>query len=238
MNKTDASALAPQGVLRAALNFGNSVLVGRNASGAPSGITVDLAKELASRLGVPVRFVEYAEAGEVFADVDNDAWDVCFLAVEQVRANRLAFSEPYIQIEGLYVVPASSTAERNEDVDRKELRIGVTKGSAYDLFLSRTLAHATLERCANFAEVLEKMRSGQIQVIAGVRPQAEAAAREFAGARLLPKPFMVIEQAMAAPVSHAEAALALRAYIKEAKRSGLVAELFARNHVQGGSLAP
>jgi polar amino acid transport system substrate-binding protein len=238
MTKQEQQALAPQGTLRVALNFGNSVLVGRDASGAPAGITPDLAKELASRLGVPVRFVEYDEAGEVFADVDNDVWDVCFLADEPVRARKLAFSEPYIQIEGMYLVPSASRAMGSEDVDRKGVRIGVTKGSAYDLFLSRTLVNATLERGANFAEVLDLMRTGSIDVIAGVRPQVESAARAIAGSRLLPQPFMLIKQAMAVQQSRPEAARALHAYMTDAKRTGLVARLFERNRVQGGSLAP
>src|SRR5688572_1926191 len=122
MTTAKTPALAPRGVLRAALNFGNSVLVGRDASGAPSGITPELAKELAKRLGVPLRFVEYAEAGEVFADVDNDVWDVCFLADEPVRAKKLAFSEPYIHIEGMYLVPATSRARGNDDIDQPHIR--------------------------------------------------------------------------------------------------------------------
>ena len=238
MTTAKQTALAPQGVLRVALNFGNSVLVGRDASGAPAGITPDLAKELAKRLGVPLRFVEYQEAGEVFADVDNDAWDVCFLADEPVRAKKLSFSAPYIHIEGMYLVPAPSRASDNEDVDRQGVRIGVTKGSAYDLFLSRTLTHASLERCANFTEVLDKMRTGTIDVIAGVRPQVESGARQIPGARLLPEPFMVIRQSMAVAQGRPEAAEALHRYVDDAKRSGLVAELFQRNRVEGGSLAP
>ena len=233
-----SSTVAPRGILRAALNFGNSVLAGRDAAGEPAGISTDLAKELARRLNVPIRFVDYNEAGDVFADVDSDVWDVCFLADEPARAKKLHFSDAYVHIEGIYMVPPASSVRGNEDVDRKGVRIGVTSGSAYDLYLSRTLANATLERGPTFTAVLDMLRAGKIDVIAGVKPQVEGAARQIDGARLLPQPFMVIRQAMAVPRARSAAAIELDAFMKEVKRSGIVAELFKRNRVEGGTLAP
>ncbi len=137
--------LAPTGTLRAAINLGNPVLARRDArDGSLAGVSVDLARELGRRLGVPVTLVPYDSAGAVSGAARGGAWDVCFLAVDPKRAEDIIFTEPYVVIEGSYLVPADSPIETNEDVDRAGVRIAVGVGSAYDLFLTRAIRHATL----------------------------------------------------------------------------------------------
>src|SRR4051794_820673 len=140
------AALAPTGPLRVAINFGNGVLARREPDGSAGGITADIGRELAHRLGVPLAYVQYDQAGEVFAGLAAQEWDVCFLAIEPVRAAEIAFTEPYVLIEGVYLVPGTSSLRKAADVDREGTRIGVIVGSAYDLFLTRHLTRATLVR--------------------------------------------------------------------------------------------
>src|ERR1700742_3790849 len=96
--------LAPTGKLRAAINFGNSVLAQKGKDGEPQGITADLSRELAKRLGVEVAFVTYEAAGKAFEGAKEGAWDVGFVAIEPVRAQDIAFTAPYVIIEGTYMV--------------------------------------------------------------------------------------------------------------------------------------
>ena len=139
--------LAPTGKLRAAINLGNVVLAQKDpATGRLKGITVDLAHELGRRLHAEVELVPFDAAGKVFEAVKSGNLDVMFLAIEPVRANEISFTAPYVIIEGVYMVPQDSKITRVEDVDRDGMRIGVNKNSAYDLFLTRTLKHATLVR--------------------------------------------------------------------------------------------
>src|SRR5438105_653666 len=142
------SGLAPTGKLRAAINFGNPVLAGRDASGAPCGISVDLARELARRLGVAIEFVPYDAAGKVVEGLKSQAWDVCFLAIDPLRAADISFTAPYAVIEGVYLVAEASPIRSKAEVDRPGARVGVIVGSAYDLFLSRELKQATIVRAA------------------------------------------------------------------------------------------
>jgi hypothetical protein len=141
--------LAPRGVLRAAINFGNPVLAGKDDAGQACGISVDLARELARRLGVPIELVHYQSAGHVPAALASDAWDVCFLAIDPTRAADIAFTAPYAVIEGAYMVAEASALRGVDEVDRAGTRIGVIEASAYDLYLSRELKHATLVREAS-----------------------------------------------------------------------------------------
>src|SRR6185369_3572347 len=154
------ASLAPKGTLRVAINFGNPVLARREPDGSAAGITADLGREAARRLGVPVAFVDYEQAGDVFADLDADAWDVCFLAIEPVRAAKIAFTEPYVLIEGVYLVPGASSLRSAAEVDRNGTRIGVIVGSAYDLFLTRQLKHASLVRLASPQAVVAALVKG------------------------------------------------------------------------------
>jgi polar amino acid transport system substrate-binding protein len=139
-----AGQLAPGGTLRAAINYGNPLLATRDANGEPRGVSVDLARELARRLGVPLEMVTYTAAGKVVEGIKSDAWDVGFFAIDPVRAADTDFTAPYLIIEGAYLVPEVSPIRRNEDVDRAGVRVAAARGSAYDLYLTRALKQATL----------------------------------------------------------------------------------------------
>jgi len=227
--------LAPTGGLRAAINFDNPVLAGRNAAGEPSGVSVDLSRELARRLGVAVQFVPFHSAGKVVEGLAS--WDVCFLAIDPKRATLIDFTEPYVVIEGVYMVAEDSPIRSNEEVDRTGVRVAVCAGSAYDLYLSRELKHASMVRAPTAGEVAPMFLERKLEVVAGVRPQLEADARRFPGLRLLPGRFMAINQAMGTPRGRGAGARCLREFIEQMKASGFVAESFVRNGVTGASVA-
>lgn len=231
--------LAPSGKLRAAFNYGNPVLAAwDSATGEASGISADLARELARCLGVPIDFVPYDAAGKVVAALASGAWDICFLAIDPLRAADIRFTAAYVIIEGVYLVADRSPIGDNAEIDRPGTRVGVIVGSAYDLFLSRELKEATLVRESSFEAVLERWTKGELDCIAGVKPQLEGAARRIPGSRLLPRPFMAINQAMGTPRGRDAGAKYLHDFVEQMKRSGFIARAFARHRIEGASMAP
>jgi polar amino acid transport system substrate-binding protein len=231
--------LAPTGTLRAAINLSNPVLAGRDAAtGVPCGISVDLARELARRLDVAIELVTYDAAGKVVVALASRSWDVCFLAIDPLRAEAISFTAPYAVIEGVYVVAEVSTIATNDEVDRPGVRVGVITASAYDLHLSRELAKATIVRAPTAAAVLDLWVAGKLDCIAGVKPQLEADAGRIGGLRMLPGRFMAINQAMGTPREREAAADYLRTFIEEMKSSGFIARAFANNRITGASMAP
>ncbi len=231
--------LAPARRLRAAFNYGNPVLAAWSpATGAAGGISADLARELARCLGVPVDFVPYDAAGKVVAALASKAWDICFLAIDPLRATDISFTAPYVVIEGVYIVPGRSPIADNAEIDRSGTRVGVIVGSAYDLFLSRELKQATIVRASSFEAVLGLWTKGEIDCIAGVKPQLEGAARRTPGMRMLPGRFMAINQAMGTPRGRETGARYLRDFVEEMKRSGFIARAFTRHRIEGASIAP
>ena len=231
--------LAPTGTLRAAINLGNAVLARRDArDGTLSGVSVDLARELARRLGVPVTLVPYDRAGAVSGAARGGVWDVCFLAVDPTRAEAITFTEHYVVIEGSYLVPADSPIETNGDVDRAGVRIAVGRGSAYDLFLTRALHHATLVRAPTSPAAITMFADDKLEVAANVRQPLAAYAAAHPGVRLLPGHFMEIAQAMGLGADRPAGAAYLRAFVAEMKRTGFVARSLRDNGQDAALAAP
>jgi polar amino acid transport system substrate-binding protein len=232
-----AREIAPKGRLRVALNHGNIVLVQRRAAdGEARGITVDLARELAGRLALDVEFVHFSRAGDVADKAGADVWDVCFLAVDPLRAEQIAFSAPYVVIEGCYLVPNGSAAAIAADVDRLALRIGVVQGSAYALHLARTAQGAQIVTFQQFTEAAEALAQGSVDGLAGVRQAMERYASSTPGHRLLEPPFMEIRQAMGVVAGRPHAAEFVRQFIDEMRATGLIAEAAGRHGIEGVTL--
>jgi polar amino acid transport system substrate-binding protein len=231
--------LAPTGRLRATINFGNPVLAQRDpATGEPRGVSVDLARELSTRLGVPVDLVTFEAAGKALAALQSDACDVGFLAIDPDRAADLAFTAPYVLIEGTYIVPTTSPLREVEDVDRKGVRIAAGKNSAYDLYLSRTLRHATLVHAPTSQAAVELFLSEGLDAAAGVRQPLLAFAKDHPELRVMEGRFMAIEQAMTMPKNRSRAAAYLREFIEELKASGFVAASLSKSGQGDATVAP
>ena len=231
--------LAPGGKLRAAINFGNPILASRDAgTGQPRGVSVDLSRELAARLGVGLEFVTFDAAGKVVEAARSGAWDIAFVAIDPARGQDMLQTAPYVIIEGAYLVRADSKLQRNEDVDREGVRIAVGKGSAYDLYLARNLKQARIVHAATSPAVTDLFIAQQLEVAAGVKQQLEADARRVAGLRLLPGRFMVINQAMATPKGRDAGARYLNEFVEAMKASGFVAQALARHGIEGAAVAP
>jgi polar amino acid transport system substrate-binding protein len=231
--------LAPGGKLRAAINFGNSILAIKDpTSGQPRGVSVDLSRALAARLGVGLELVLFESAGKVVEAARTGAWDVAFVAIDPARGQDMLQSPPYVIIEGAYLVAVDSPIRRNEDVDRVGTRIAVGKGSAYDLYLSRELKHAQLVYAPTSPAVTDLFVAQKLEVAAGVRQQLQADAKRYPGLRLLDGRFMVINQAMATPKGRDAGARYLHQFVEAMKRSGFVAQALARHGIEGAAVAP
>jgi len=231
--------LAPTGTLRAAINLGNPILAGTDATGQPVGVSIDLARGFAAQLGVPVALMVFDAAGKSVDAVTQAQADIGFFAIDPLRGAGIAFTAPYVLIEGAYLVRAASPLVDNAEVDRAGHRVVVGKGSAYDLHLSRALQHAEIVRAPTSPTVVDTFLAEGADVAAGVKQQLEADAGRVPGLRLLPGRFMVIQQAMGLPKDRgAAAAGALHAYVESMKASGFVAEALARHGIQGASVAP
>jgi polar amino acid transport system substrate-binding protein len=233
-----AKELGATGKLRAAINYGNPILASKGPDGQPQGVSVDLAREAARRLELPIELVTFTSAGNTVEAIKKREVDLAFVAIDPVRAADLEYTAPYVIIEGAYLVRNDSPLQRNEDVDRPGSRVVVGRGSAYDLYLTRNLKSATLVRSPTSPAVVDMFLSEKMEVAAGVKQQLEMDAKRVGGVRLLPGRFMIIEQAMGVPKGRIAAQAWLSDFIEEMKASGFVANGLKRYGIEGASVAP
>ncbi len=232
------AALMPTGRLRASINVGNPILARRDGPAGAVGVSIDLARELARRLGVALELLVLPSAGESVEAVAGERADFGFFAIDPKRGEQIAFTAPYVIIEGAYLVRQDAPFTERQQVDREGVRVMVGKGSAYDLYLTRELRHARVERAPTSPAVVQTFLEQGSDVAAGVRQQLEADAARLGGLRLLDGHFMLIRQAMGLPKSRGAAAHAfLAAFVEEMKGIGFVAEALVRHGIAGAAVA-
>ncbi len=224
-------AFAPTGKLRVALNHGNRVLVGRDADGRAQGISVDLATHLAKELEINFRFVEFERAVDVSSSVDDDVWDVAFLAVDPKRAETIAFTSPYIRIEGNYLVSDTYEPEDSSALIAEKVGIGSVKGTAYALALARLPVSAQLQLFEDMAAAIRAFDAGQIGAVAGIRKAMDEFAADRPHARVIEPPFMEIRQAMAMRNERDDAHSYLCDFLGRLAENGTIGDILERHGV-------
>ena len=231
--------LAPTGVLRVGINLSNFLLVtGKSASGEPEGVAPDMGREIAARLGVPVAYVTYKTPGQLADAAGASQWDIGLIGAEPARAETIAFTPAYVEIEATYLVPAGSPLKAIADVDRPGVRIAVTARSAYGLWLDRNIKRAELVRSDTLDSAYEQFIRGSLDALAGLRPRLLTDVVKLPGARILEGQFTAVQQAVGTPRKNVAGARFLRDFVETAKASGLVARLIERHKVRGLSVAP
>ena len=232
-------ALAPTGTLRAAINFGNPVLAQRGPNGEAGGVSGALAAELAKRLGVTLAVVPFEQAGKVTDALASGVWDICFLAKDPVRGQGIAFTAPYVLIEGGYAVAGKAPFATVESVDAPGVEVAVVRGSAYDLYLTRALTQAKLVRYDGNGAAFDAFLAGRQTVLAGVKQPLEALVRQHPETRMIPGRFMSIEQTMGTPKDRDGAGIAyLESFIAELKASGFVKRALDASGQHDAEVAP
>jgi len=239
MSKAAAAELAPTGVLRAGINLSNFLLVsGRSPTGEPEGVAPDMARAVAERLGVSVNYVTFPRPGELADAAGKNVWDIGLIAAEPARAETIAFSPAYCEIEATYLVPAGSSLNSIEQVDRPGVRIAIAERSAYDLWLARHLRHAELLRAPSLDASFDLFVDENLDALAGLKPRLLQDVGKLPGARILDGRFTAVQQSIGTQPGKPAGAAFLRDFIEDAKASGLVGELIERHHVRGLSVAP
>lgn len=238
MDRQIVAELAPTGVLRAAINMGNFLLVtGKTASGDPSGVAPDMAAEIAKRLGVSVRYVPYERPSTLADAAGTNTWDIGLIGAEPQRAAKIAFSDAYCEIEATYLVHPNSPLKSVADVDRAGVRIAVRRGAAYCLWLERNIKHATVMSFEAADAPLNQFIAEKLDALAALKPGLLDDIKKVPGGKILPGHFMTVQQAIGTGKPNTAGAKFLQEFVTDAKKSGLVARLIEKHHVAGLSVA-
>jgi polar amino acid transport system substrate-binding protein len=239
MNEKAKAELAPTGVLRAGINLSNFLLVtGRAANGNPEGVSPDMAQAIADKLGVPLKLIPFKSPGELADQATNNVWDIGNIGAEPQRAQQIAFTAAYCEIEATYMVPAGSPIKSIAEVDKKGVRIVVAARAAYCLWLENNIKNATLVQVTGAEATLKKFVDEKFDVMAGLRPGLIKDVEKLPGARILDGQFSAVQQAVGTPKKNSAGAEFLAAFVEDAKKTGLVASFIEKHKVKGLSVAP
>jgi polar amino acid transport system substrate-binding protein len=233
------SELAPTGKLRAGINYGNFILAQKDpATGDSRGPAVDLARELGKRLGVPVELVSYTSVGTMVDGAKTNAWDIAFLGSDPARAGEIDFTAAYLELEATYLVPADSPLRTIADVDQSGVRVAAPARANYELYLSRNLQRATLVRAENGDAAFQLLAEGRVDALGGLRQALVSLSQKLPGSRMLDGRFMVVPQSVGTPKGRDASFAYLRAFVEEAKASGMIARSIQNTGYRGVSVAP
>ncbi len=234
MNADVKQQLAPGGVLRAAINLSNPLLVtGKAANDDPQGVSPDMAAAVAAALGVDVKLVPYSNPGLVADGMAKGEWDIGMIAIEPERAATIAFTAGYVQIEATYLVRAGAPFQTVEEVDAPGVKIAVSGRSAYDLYLTRTLKHGELVRGSNLANATVVFGEQNLPALAGLRPALIEDQKKFPGSRILPGMFTAVAQAVGSNPANKEAAAWLSEFVEKLKADGTIQQWIDKHGVTG-----
>ncbi len=242
---TDASPdairadLAPSGTLRVGINMANMLLVtDRATDGAPVGVAPDMARAVAERLDLPVTLHPFPMPGATADALASGAVDMVLIANEAERAKTIAFSPAYCGIEATYLVPGGSPIAGIDDVDRPGTRIAVAERAAYDLYLTRTLRHATLVRAGGLPAAVDLFVEERLDALAGLRPALIDNAKTIPGSRLLEGRYTTVLQSIGTVPGRRDGIAFIADFCREACASGFVAGLLARHGVSDRLTVP
>lgn len=231
--------LAPHGILRAAINLSNFLLVsGRGGPLGFHGVAPDLAQEIATRLATRLELVPYDKPSQIADAAGSGTWNIGLLGAEPARAATIAFSPSYAEIEAGYLAPPGSPLTRTEDVDRPGVRILAYRGSAYGLWLEANLRNATLVHAPSFADAFDRFRAGEADALASLRPKLLEDVQAWPGTRILPGCFMTVRQAIGVAAGQAEAAAFIRRFVDELRSTRLIEALIRKHRVVGLTATP
>jgi polar amino acid transport system substrate-binding protein len=237
-----AKDVAPGGTLRVGIGVGpvpSAFWATRDpASGEPRGVTVDLARELARGLGVPLRLVVYANSGEVTAGGPRGEWDVAFMPMDEERAKVVDFGPAYYLTTSTYLVAAGSPIRTLADVDRPGVRVAAVEGTTTARSAARSLKNTSVKTYRTADELLELARSGGADAIALGRESLAGMQAKLPGATILDGYFHATGTAVAVPKGRPAALAYMTGFMEEAKKNGTVRRALDAAGMKDSPVAP
>ena len=234
MDKEIQSELSSNGILRAAINMSNFLLVtDKTKEGTPIGVSPDMAKELANKLDLQLKLIPYDTPGEIADDAENDNWDICNIGAEPQRAEKINFSAAYAEIQATYLIPPNSKLQNISEVDIAGNKIAVASRTAYGLWLERNIHNAELIQVEGVGNSFDVFSNENLDALAGLRPALTDDVKKIPGAKILEGQFMSVQQAIGTSNKNIKSSIYIAKFVEEMKKNGFVQKLIDKHNVNG-----
>src|SRR5258706_9638038 len=226
--------LAPTGKLRVGLIAVNPIFVTPNTPpGVTKGIAVDIAGQLAARIGVPMEPLRYPTVGALVESAGKGEWDIAFLAIDPERAEAMNFTAAYMYSENTFLVPAGSTARGIEDLDRPGKTIAILARSAQEIWLKKNAKSATLVSASSPAAAYQMLREGKVDAVTSVASLLAEGSKQVPGSRVLATSYVDTPIGMAVAKGRPAAYAFAYQFIADLNTTGTVRDGIARHNLTG-----
>ena len=224
--------IAPTGKLRVAIAIspaGGAFWSTKTEAGGYAGVPVDLGKEMAAQLGVPVEYVPYQNSGQIVDAVSKGVWDVTFLPKDPERETKMAFGPIYEVADATYIVKAGSTAVNFQTLDQSGMKVAAVNNTTTMRGAIAHLKNAKVTGYQTYDEIFGLLKSGEVDAFALSRDQLNAMSKKLPGTRVLDETFKQTVTAIAVPLNHPLAAAFAAKFMTDATTNGTLRKVYDNN---------
>jgi polar amino acid transport system substrate-binding protein len=224
--------IAPTGKLRVAIAIsaaGGAFWSTRNEAGGYAGVPVDLGKEMAAQLGMPVEYVAYSNSGKITDAASTGAWDITFLPQDAERETKMMFGPVYEVADATYIVKAGSTATNFATLDQPGVKIAAVNGTTTMRGAVAHLKNAKVTGYQTYDEIFGLLKSGEIDAFALSRDQLNKMALKLPGTRVLDETFKKTVTAVAVPLNHPLALEFATRFMTDVTSDGVLRKAYDNN---------
>jgi polar amino acid transport system substrate-binding protein len=224
--------IAPTGKLRVAIAIspaGGAFWSTKNDAGGYAGVPVDLGKEMAAQLGLPVEYVVYQNSGQIVDAASKGAWDVSFLPKDPEREAKMSFGPIYEVADATYIVRAGSSATNFQTLDQPGVKVAAVNNTTTMRGAIAHLKNAKVTGYQTYDEIFGLLKNGEIDAFALSRDQLNAMAKKIPGARVLDETFKQTVTAVAVPPNHPLALAFVTKFMTDATSNGVLRKAYDNN---------
>jgi polar amino acid transport system substrate-binding protein len=224
--------IAPTGKLRVAIAIspaGGAFWSTKTETGGYAGVPVDLGKEMAAQLGLPVEYVVHQNSGQIVDAVAKGVWDVTFLPKDPEREARMSFGPTYEVADATYIVKPGSSVTNFQTLDQPGVKIAAVNNTTTMRGAIAHLKNATVTGYQSYDEIFALLKGGEIDAFALSRDQLNAMAKKIPGTRVLDETFKKTVTAVAVPPNHPQALAFVSKFMSDATSNGFLRKAYDNN---------
>jgi len=228
--------IAPTGKLRVAIGIsaaGGAFWSNKTESGGYTGVPVDLGKDMAAQLGVPVEYVAYPNSGKITDAASTGAWDVTFLPQDAERETKMSFGPIYEVADATYIVKAGSPISDFATLDAPGVKVAAVNGTTTMRGAQAHLKNAKVTGYQTYDEIFGLLKSGEIDAFALSRDQLNEMAKKIPGTKVLDETFKKTITAVAVPLNHPQSLAFVKKFVADAIGNGTMRRAYDNNGLKG-----
>lgn len=223
--------IAPTGKLRVAIAIspaGGAFWSTKTANGY-AGVPVDLGREMAAQLGVPVEYVVHLNSGQITDAAGNNTWDITFLPKDPERETRMTFGPIYEVADATYIVRPGSKIVNFATLDQEGVKVAAVNNTTTMRGAIAHLKHARVTGYQTYDEIFHLLENGEVDAFALSRDQLIAMAKQIPGTCVLDETFKQTVTAVAVPLNHPLAAAFATKFMTDAIANGTLRKAYDNN---------